>query len=503
VSQGVWNATSLTIEANATVILSGGFPVHFKCQGAAIFGANSAVLGSSPRPDNIGNTLNGPWKGGLNNNSPTPGGSGNWIVLGGKPGPGGGEGGDASQDSVPPTGVPRTLQGELADGASVNGAPGVDPNDTAYGPGQGGQGAQQVLTTIGAGGGAGGSSYGGGGAGLPLNGINSTGLCGAPITGPQVTPAPSTGPVAAFFPPVSTVRGGSGGGGGGDRFDLVTATLNLDDQGGGGGGGGGGIRVSAVLDVTIQAGARIEMNGSPGNNCASLGAGAGGSGSGGMIWLQSFGQLNIDPTANLQVHGGVCPTGPAGLLSYRCSSAPGLGGEGLYQLEDSDGIIPINFQGNNAQATSVCATNQTNPNPLPSGMVGPGNNIAPILFPFSVNIGNTALSTWFDTGYGAPEYLNADPGDELFTLGNVPGGNVIISYQGSPEDFNNPGTPSTDPSTYSQLVTGNQLASLTGFRFVRFEVRLEYSSPPASSASNTFPAVQRIQIDFRSPIGCP
>jgi hypothetical protein len=225
-----------------------------------------------------------------------------------------------------------------------------------------------------------------------------------------------------------------------------------------------------------------------------------------MCWFQTFGNINIDPTSTIRVNGGACPTGPTGaLLDYRCSSAPGLGGHGLFQFEDNDGNVPINFIGVAAQAASFCGTNQQNP-PTPAGhpaLLGPAENICALLFPFSTNIQNAAVSTFFDSGYGAPEYLDADAGDEQFTLGNVPGGSVLIEYQGAPEDFNNPGTPSPDPGTYSPWVAGNARSSLTGFRFIRFRATVSYDPPPASTASNTFPAVQQVRIDYLAPIGCP
>jgi len=509
--EGVWNATSLTVEPGATVIFKGSWPIEFKVQGPVTIGANAVIDGNAPTPDNPTDPLEGPWKGGVNNAAPTiPFGGAN-IIEGGRGGPGGGKGGRASQAGHPD----RTIQAETGEGPFVNGVPGQNPTDPFYGPGEGGEGAPQVMSTIGAGGGGGGSAYGAGGDGIPLNGINSTGLCGAPLPAPQITPADGGDFPMGYVPPLSEVRGGNGGGGGGDRFDLVTATLNLDDQGGGGGGGGGGIRISAVGSITLDSGARIEMNGSSGNNSESLGPGAGGSGSGGMIWLQSFQDVDIHPMANLQVHGGACPTGPAGLLTYRCSSAPGLGGEGLFQFEDSDGMVNIGFMGSDPQAPSTCGTNQQNPSPLPplpepptgNVPVGPAENIAVIEFPFSNNIGNTATSVFFDTGYGAPNYLPADntgpDPDEAFTLGNVPGGSVTIRYQGAPEDFVNPGTPSSDPNTWSAWVTGADLPMLNGFRFIRFEVRIEYDSPPASNASNTFPAVQQIRINYETPLVCP
>jgi len=319
IGNGVWNATTLTIEPNAVLQIKGAYPVHFRCRGDVNIGANAIILGNAPLPDS---GVDGPWKGGANNTSPTPGGTGNPIVFGGEAGPGAGQGGDASQAGDPT----RTVQGETGDGPSVQGQPGMIPSDPFYGAGAGGEGSQQAQSVIGAGGGAGGSAYGRGGDGLPLNGVNSAGLCGTPLGAPPVTAALAQDPPPGFVPPVSQVSGGSGGGGGGDRFDLVTATINLDDQGGAGGGGGGGFRITTMGDIDIGAGAHIEMTGSPGNNCESLGSGAGGSGSGGMIWLQCGGQLSIDPNATLEVRGGGCPTGMTGLLNYRCAGAPGLGG---------------------------------------------------------------------------------------------------------------------------------------------------------------------------------
>ncbi len=493
--QGVWNATSILVEAGAQVTFKGSWPVHFKSQDTVTIGAGSSIIGNAILPDS---GIDGPWKGGINNNSPTPGGAGNSIVFGGKPGPGGGRGGDASQAGNPS----RTLQAASGEGPSVNGLPGNVPSDPGYGPGQGGQGAQHVQLIIGTGGGAGGSAYGRGGDGVPLNGVNSSGGCSTPLAVPQVTPALAFGFPVGFIPPVSTLSGGSGGGGGGDRFDLVTPSLNLNDQGGGGGGGGGGFRVSSAENIVLQPGAHIEMNGSPGNACASLGAGAGGSGSGGMIWLQTFADLIIDPNANMQVHGGTCPAGPTGLLNYRCAGAPGLGGEGLYQLEDSDGIVNVSFQGSSAQQPSSCGTNQTSPVP-PLPMQGPNQNIAVLQFPFSGTVQGDAQSHWFDTGFPAPKFVVPAAGDEQFTLGNVPGGFVVIEYQGTHEDPANPGSPSSLPAAWTAWAGGAGISALDGNRFVRFRVSIGYTAPPVSNAAHILPAVQEIRINFRTPQNCP
>jgi len=169
-------------------------------------------------------------------------------------------------------------------------------------------------------------------------------------------------------------------------------------------------------------------------------------------------------------------------------------------------VISLTFQGTSPpQAPSSCGTDQTNPSPLEPVVTGPANNIAVLPFPFASSIAGTATSLFRDTGYGAPEYLNADPGDEQFTLGTAPGAGVTITYQGAPEDLLNLGTPSTDASAYSPWVSGSALDSISGFRFIRFRVCLEFAPPPYAQpiSSFVFPAVQGIQIDFRTPLSCP
>jgi hypothetical protein len=386
-------------------------------------------------------------------------------VIGGIGGPGGGRGGDASQE-----GSLRTQRGEAGFGPSVNGQPdpGTIPNET-YGGGEGGDGGffpPQVPGELGGLGGAGGSAWDSGGAGQPLD--NFTGC--APMSPPQPIAQP-TGATLPFTGPVSELGAGSGGGGGGDHHDFGGPPG--DDQGGSGGGAGGGIRISAVGPITLGSGAVVEAAGAKGGN-GSLFAGGAGGGSGGMIWLQTFDQLGIDNAAFLLVAGGV-ETQPCTRFHG------GRGGFGLIQLEDVDGLVNPGFG--------------TTPPPM-------GSNVFILDFPFDTQVVSQVQSVFFDTGYGNPDYTGATLAtDPAVSLGNVPGGSVEILYQGAHESLSSPGTP--DLATLSPLVSGAVIDQLDGYRYVRFQITVSYASPPASTLNDVFPAVQEISIAYATPLGCP
>jgi hypothetical protein len=208
-----------------------------------------------------------------------------------------------------------------------------------------------------------------------------------------------------------------------------------------------------VGDVNVGSGAAIRMNGASGAPGNVFNGGHGGGGSGGEIWIQSFAPIVISSTAFLTVDGGNVNTACG-------NQAAGRGGAGLYQFEDSDGIVATNFAG------------------IPLGAA----NVAVVQFPYSTTVVGTAVSTFFDTGYGAPDYTFVA---ESASLGTVPGGTLGITYQGAFESVSGGGP---DLSTPTAPVPGAAIDSLDGRRFIRFTIAVSYSSPPVSTATHTFPS---------------
>jgi hypothetical protein len=466
---GVWNLTTFNVNAGVTarVVATGGNlrQAHFRCLGAVtIAGTVNGTAGTSTVAP-IGDPEQGA-RPGQQNNGGTPAGV---VVAGGVGGVGGGGGGRASHTDASGAQM-RTPRGEDGYGSAYQGIVNVGPAgaNPFYGGGQGGQGGFRFPQGGSAGelgglGGAGGSAFTSGGTGGPFTTL-ATGCTPAALT--VQTRAMPTGPVPGFSPPVMEQGAGSGGGGGGDRFE-VTAFVGSqlqDDQGGGGGGGGGGIRISTVGNISVTG--MILCDGGPGGAGNVFFAGGGGGGSGGMIWLQSFGQVTVAMTATIRANGGAA--------ANTCTDfASGAGGVGLIQIEDSDGMLPNTFTG----PTS--------------------GNLAVVLFPFSTTVVGTAVSTFFDTGYGAPDYVDAM---STVSTGNAPGATVTVRYQGA---FESVAGNTPDLNTLSAPVLAANIDMLDGRRYIRFIIDMSYNSPPTTTQANTLPVVDDVRIRFRAPINCP
>jgi|GEM_PF-4594342 len=495
-SQGVWDTTTVTVNAGAIVRIIGTgtnnansspvgwsqgglpmtltrgnlankYPVHIRCRGAVLINGqlNGSAGTNATASFAYGAAEQGPRIGQFNNG----GGSTPNIVAGGVGGVGGGEGGRASQG-----GATRTAVGEAGYGAPLAGAQNVGPTgaNSLYGGGGGGVGnfrnpGAGVPGDLGGLGGAGGSAFQAGTVGGPYGTI-ATGCQPFQPTSPTpgYSPAQPAGQPTAFAVPISVQGAGSGGGGGGDRFELATPPAN-DDQGGGGGGGGGGIRISAVQDITVGATGIIAMNGAVGAAGSSFFGGAGGGGSGGQIWLQSFSNVVIATSANMTVNNG------AG-ASTCGDQASGRGGLGLYQFEDADGLISTTFTGGSLVNGNIIATQ----------------------FPYSSVITGSAMSNFFDLGYGDPDITNISTN---FNVGNAPGAVVSITFQGAFEALSGGGA---DPATLSAPVSAANFNQLDGYRYIRFNVNISYSTAALlQPVPPTLPSVSNITISFNTP--CP
>lgn len=494
-AQGVWNTTTVTVNAGAIVRMIGTgtgnantapvgwtqgglpltitrgnlanrYPAHIRSRGAVVINGqfNGSAGSNATATFAYGAAEQGPRVGNFNNGSGT---SPN-RVAGGTGGPGAGEGGRASVD-----GAVRTDRGERGYGAPIAGVENVGPAgaNPQYGGGEGGKGnfrnpGAGVPGDLGGLGGAGGSAFQPGGNGGPTTSLAAGCTAFTPTSpSPGYTAALSSGQPSAFTTPILTQSAGSGGGGGGDRWE--TTGVAADDQGGGGGGGGGAIRISAVGDITVGATGIIAMNGVTGGAGSSFFGGGGGGGSGGEIWLQSFSQIIIANSANMTVNAG----GGANACGDQSS---GAGGRGVYQFEDSDGVVNTSFIG---------------------GAVSNGN-ISAITFPFSTSVSGTAVSNFFDLGYGSPDLTGITT---TFNIGNAPSAVVSITFQGAFEALSGGGP---DPATISAPVTAANFNQLDGYRFIRFTVTVSYSTQALlQPVPPTLPSVSNISISYSTP--CP
>lgn len=456
--KGVFNYSSLSVAAGATVRIHGPYPAHLRVNGPATVNgiiradAGTILSGTSGVPS----YEYGPRGGVLDNGSSV----GMPTVAGGRGNGGGGDGGRASHFDVP---VPpadyclanytpgvHTYFGENGGGPFVDGLPSTDPNS---GGGHGGSsgflpGINQVTTGKG---GAGGTAAIIGGHGLsriaatcaPAFMVLCPGL-GTPISVFATPVQPS------FLPPISFSTGGSGGGGGGDKLQTTVTAPGQDDQAGGGGGGGGAIRLSIAGPAAFGATALVSANGAQGQFGASAQfAGNGGSGSGGQLWVEGFDTLAIAQSSQWSVFG---PERPGGSTTIGCTTqASGEGGQGLIQLE--------------APPTAAAPVVGL----ISNGAVVQTTTALPVITGGSVNA--VATSQFFDSGRFAPDWLSAV---EVTTLGPLAGTAVSIRYEGAHvlPDGSGPDLSTLRSTTDGQpggpAITAASLSTLDGYRYVRF-----------------------------------
>ncbi|MAG55725.1 MAG: hypothetical protein CMJ83_05495, partial [Planctomycetes bacterium] len=193
-AEGVWDTSSATISAGATVRVIGPYRAHVRSLGSiSISGGVNASAGTSPVAP-TGSPEQGPGAGAFNNGG-SPAAS---TVRGGVGGPGAGGGGRASQDGF----TLRTSQSESGFGPTISGQPNPGPfgaNDS-FGGGPGGQGgfrfpAGGVMGELGGLGGAGGSSFTTGEDGQP----RTTPLAGCSPYAPTVQTISLATPIPAIF----------------------------------------------------------------------------------------------------------------------------------------------------------------------------------------------------------------------------------------------------------------------------------------------------------------
>lgn len=462
-ANGTWDATNLDVPAGANVRMEGSHQVTIRCTGTAtIAGILNGSAGTNPMAP-LGTVNQGPGNGSFNNGGTAMAN----VVPGGVGGVGGGSGGRASWQ-----GALRTDFGQPGFGPTIGGAVNAGPfgANPSFGGGAGGDGGFRfpsggVLGELGGLGGAGGSAWESGGDGQP----HTSFVQGCQPVVPALQPiSAATGIPAAFVPPVFAVSAGSGGGGGGDRHEL--SGPGNDDQGGGGGGGGGGLRISAMTSIDVMTTALITCDGAAGGLGNVFFGGGGGGGSGGMIWLQTPGDLTISAGASISVLGGQ--------QANACTDhSSGVGGQGLVQLEDQDGVFNTSFGG-----------------------AGGGPNVVAIPFPFGSTVTGTATSDFFDAGYGDPDY-SASTVVETIDVGNIPGATILVQYQGAHEAVSGGGVP--DLSSLSAVVPGSLIDTLDGFRFVRFIVTISYPGTPTPAPGAVPPFASQISIGFSTPVNCP
>jgi len=469
-TQGIFNYTSVLINAGVTVRVTGDYLCHWRVLGdVTINGTVNLSAGTNPATAAVGTAEQGAAAGQFNNGGTT---SPN-IVRGGRGNAGGGDGGRGSQ-----SGAIRTEAGEAGFGARVSGTanPGPAGSNAFYGGGAGGDAGffPGAAGEFGGLGGAGGSAGTTGTAGSPRNTTPAYPNCTVNTTGIQAI-AQATGIPPVFVSPISEQSAGSGGAGGGDHLDNALTAPQADDQGGGGGGGGGSLRISCVGNYAQGASGAgiITANGAVGG-AGSTNAGSGGSGSGGQVWVQAFSSITVSSASTISVDG------PLRLSTTGCAAgAAGDGGEGLIQFEAGVGTPSTTFTRS------------------------PGAVFTTAPFPFSAGVTGTVTSTFFDTTYGAPDFTSVA---ESKTQGNAAGATLLIAYEGAPESTATPGTPDVTlvKSTQGgQPITAATLDALDGYRFIRFKITITYPAPPATPASATLPSVQDITINYNIAPTCP
>jgi hypothetical protein len=487
--RGVWNFTSLTVPAGATLRFHGPWPARIRVLGdVSISGVlnlsagaiNPALLGANPPYEA------GPRTGAVNNG----GVSGPAEASGGVGNAGGGAGGRSSHADVfnPPTEYcPPTVAavhsylGERGFGPSVLGVPNTDPLDGFFAGGGGGRSGFFPASFVGEQGGYGGAGGTGatlGGDGQPRVATNcsptSTPVCPVGVGGDGLPLAIAAAAVVPplFLAPFSVQTAGSGGGGGGDRLETNSPPMN-DEQGGAGGGGGGSLRLSTLGALSFGAGSALVANGATGSSGAVL-AGNGGSGSGGQLWLTALGGLTATAGVNLQVIG---PARFGGTTTAGCSlQAAGGGGQGGVQIEGPLGTVPLTSA--NVSTGAVVQSLAT----------GPAGVVAAEI-----------RSGWIDTGVFAPSYAGATI---VSTLGTVSGATLVVTFEGAhANDVGTPDVLTLKSSDGGGPITAANLSALNGYRFVRYVATASVpvaagAAPPSSSA---LPSLDALTLDYLVP----
>ncbi len=484
--RGVFNYSSLSVAAGATVRIHGPYPAHLRINGAATIDgviradAGSILSGTPGVPSYEYGPRGGVLDNGVSIGLPTvPGGRGNG---------GGGDGGRASHADTfsAPTGYcpPGVLGlhnyfGESGTGPYVDGVASTVPGTGGGRGGRSGFIPQTFAGEIGGYGGAGGTAATVGATGQPrvTFGCSPANTVICPLAnggdGLPLVLAAASAVSPAFIPPISFSTAGSGGGAGGDKLQSTVGAPAQDDQGGGGGGGGGAIRLSVAGPSVFGATAILSANGAAGGFGASAQfAGNGGSGSGGQIWVEGLGGLTIPQTTQWSVFG---PDRVGTANATACTtSASGSGGQGLIQIE-----TPINVAPPVITTVSLGAVVQTTSTlPISSGGL----------------ITGVATSRFFDSGRFAPDWLSAV---EVASVGSLSGATITVRYEGAHvlPDGSGPDVSTLRSTTNGQPggppITATDLSALDGFRYVRFSAT--GSAPFTIGSISNVPLLPRLE----------
>ncbi len=398
---GIYNCTSLTVGAGATLTTTGQSSatglsgvLEFRVSGPVVIDGTISVSGAS---GGSGASCGGGFTGIAGSTATCPSGGAGGIASGAQAGEnatstggaqvagggtyggggggdrGGGGGGGGQKGGGGGAGGADAANGNAFGSGGGGGGPGGLGGNVAGGAGKRGSDVAPgsgVAATDGAAGLSGGN--GGGGGGGAFGSLNS--------------PA---GP--AFDPPAAGFHPGSGGGGGG-------SSGSGDSNGGGGGGGGGAIRITTPSTITINGmiTAKGGNGGGAGAAVSGVGGGGGGGGSGGSVFL-------IAPTI----------TG-SGALSATWG-LPGLGsGGGGQGGQGSDGYIKI-F----ANSLSGVAAN-------------PLADVSPHSYPLTVNLAGAGLGTvtgsGIDCGVDCTEPY--DPGSQVGLTATPAPGSEFAGFSG-------------------------------------------------------------------------
>jgi len=321
-------------------------------------------------------------------------------------------------------------------------------------------GAPGNQGNIGAGGGGGGG-YRGSAVGQPTAGVAGGAAAGGAGT---CQPDPK-------FTVFGVGVGGGGAGGGGGGYDTVGLS-----RGASGGAGGGVVRITAVGDITVNAGGKIWTKGGTGGG-ATGGAhgGGGGGGAGGGIWLQSAGNIVDNGTIDAGVHSGAPDGNNAGVVPGGANGGTGSDGRTWLTL-DADTASPPSETPQSELLTFYA--------PFHEGIIH-----------FSVaGAGYVGQSLSYDSGNTAPLY------SAFSMVSSLPGtATASILIAGSNDNF---------VSDNTGFLPATSLTSFAGKRFFKFKITLVQDSTliPASTASSVTAVnttyIGHVQTSFQFTQSC-
>lgn len=153
----------------------------------------------------------------------------------------------------------------------------------------------------------------------------------------------------------------------------------------------------------------------------------------------------------------------------------GVGGDGVLQFQDSDGVFP-------GLGTSILV----------------GETFTGV-FNISGNVTGLATSNVIDTGSSSVEFLTSNTLGQTGFIGTIPSGSSLtVTVVGIAEDPFNPGQPAlATPSLVTAPVALTDIGMLNGYRFIRFQVGVSFPSNIFAQLNAQVPLCDSLSIAYR------